>query len=111
MFKNAPKQKLAGNPDPHENVTAQLAAAVAKICINSGVGVSIESLGWIELFEESPHRLLVALEAGADPGVRDIDATRLGTFGGSLIDFGAAGSLELGVATELWRNAIPRRIS
>ena len=56
---------------------------------NSGRVVAVT--GAAELDTEEPHR-------------------RIGTMGGDHIDFGQAGSIALAEATEIFRNALPRRL-
>jgi uncharacterized protein with ATP-grasp and redox domains len=40
-----------------------------------------------------------------------VDAIRIGAIGGNVIDFGEAGSIPLEHASEIWRNALPRRMN
>jgi hypothetical protein len=41
----------------------------------------------------------------------DVAATRIGTMGGTSLEFGRHGAVELATAIRAWREAIPRRMS
>jgi hypothetical protein len=81
--------------------------ALAEIAIKSGVGVVVEGLDGSALFDETPLRFVAIGQS--DPNTAEAHR-RIGTVGGSAIDFGSAGSIDLAEATDIWRNAIPRRM-
>jgi phosphoribosylformylglycinamidine synthase len=103
----------------HDVSDGGLALALAEVCIISGVGATIAYSDWRHLFCEDSHRFLaaVASEHGEEV-VRlaervGIPAARIGRFGGDAITFDRGGiraSIDLALATETWRNAIPRRM-
>ena len=94
--------------------------SVAELCIASQVGVTASYDDWRSLFCEDPHRFVAAVPTehteavaaiAADAG---LPASRIGIFGGSEISFerkGARGAVDLDVATETYRTAIPRRLA
>jgi len=90
----------------HDVSDGGIAVAAAEMAIAAGVGVLVAGVGWQELFSEDPHRLLVAAPPGAVvPG----SATRIGSFGGSVIDL-AGSSVPLEDAAAAWTSALPRRM-
>jgi phosphoribosylformylglycinamidine synthase len=100
-------------PVLHDLSEGGLALAVAKVCIISGVGVTIDWPG--HPFAEDPHRLIAGLQPGqsdrlvawaAEAGV---PVRRIGTFGGNEIRLGPA-AVTVDQATEVWRSALPRRM-
>ncbi len=99
----------------HDVSDGGLAVAVAEICINSGVGATVEVADWRELFSEGPHRFVAAIDPERRgtplriPG-KPIPARRIGTLRGDLLDFGRYGAVSVTEAAEVWRNAIPRRM-
>ncbi len=103
--------QLAGwSPVLHDVSAGGVAVALAEICIRSGVGAVVEAADWRELLCESPHRFLAVLPPEADPS--DLSPIRrIATMGGAAIDFGRYGALPLTEATEIWRNALPRRLA
>ena len=103
----------SGAPVVHDLSDGGLAIALAEICIKSQVGASIEVADWQELFTETPHRFIAALEAAPGEDVVDsrIGAKRIGTLGATDIHLGSFGSVSLAEATSVWRNAIPRRMA
>ncbi len=97
-------------PVLHDVSSGGLAAAVAEICIRSGVGATVEADHWTRLLDESPGRFLAVAPPGFDLGIDDVPSRRLGTMGGDLVDFGAHGSAVVAGAAGVWRDAIPRRM-
>jgi phosphoribosylformylglycinamidine synthase len=85
------------------------------------VGATIRFADWIGLFAEEPHRFIAAVPSEAADLVEGLAAqagvpvSKLGEFGGDSISFENdrvdSFSVPLAMATETWRNAIPRRIS
>jgi phosphoribosylformylglycinamidine synthase len=94
-------------PVLHDVSSGGLAVALAEIAIKSGVGVVVEGLDGSALFDETPLRFVAIGQS--DPNTAEAHR-RIGTVGGSAIDFGPAGSIDLAEATAIWRNAIPRRM-
>jgi len=97
-------------PVLHDVSAGGLAVAVAEICIRSGVGAAVAEPTWELLLDEAPSRFLAVVPPGADLGIHDVPARRIGVMGGDEIDFGSFGSLPLDDATRVWREAIPRRM-
>lgn len=95
-------------PVLHDIGRGGLAVAVAEICIRSAVGCELVDLPAATYFEESPHRVLVAVEADAPFDAPN--AKRLGVFGGDDLIIGSHGAIAVSAAAETWRNAIPRRL-
>ncbi|KAA3638021.1 MAG: phosphoribosylformylglycinamidine synthase subunit PurL, partial [Armatimonadetes bacterium] len=92
----------------HDVSTGGLAVALTEIAIKSGIGLSVSGLSAAELLDETPLRFLAVtyaahLEASAPH-------RRIGTVGGSAIDFGTAGNISVAEARAVWANAIPRRM-
>ena len=100
-------------PVLHDVSEGGLAMAVAKVSIISGVGITVDWTG--NPFAEDPHRLIAAVHAQqADrlrgmAGEAGVTARRVGSFGGDEIRLGSA-VVDLGEATVVWRNALPRRM-
>ena len=100
-------------PVLHDLSEGGLAMAVAKMCILSGVGATVDRPG--QPFAEDPHRLIAAVHpAGADRLVVMADEAgvplhRIGTLGGRAIRFGSA-EVSLDEAATVWRDALPRRL-
>lgn len=103
----------------HDISDGGLAVALAELAIASQVGASVEYADWRELFCEDPHRFLAAVDPALDQKVAaltaevGIPAARIGRFGGDEIAFNRGGrraSVDLGVATTTYREAIPRRM-
>jgi len=103
----------------HDISEGGLAMAVAEICIASGVGARLYFDDWRHLFCEDPHRFVAAALAQNRQRVTEvadqlgITAEPIGSFGGGEISFERAGmrtSLDLAVATEANRRALPRRL-
>jgi phosphoribosylformylglycinamidine synthase len=108
--------ELAGwTPVLHDLSAGGLAVALAEICIRSGVGASVEVTDWRELFTEAPHRFLAVLPEGIDPTKADrqtgVPVRKLGTVGGTTLDWGSLGSVPLGEVAGAWRSALPRRLT
>ena len=92
----------------HDISTGGLAVALTEIAIKSNLGVSVDGLSTAELLDETPLRFLaVTYSAHLEAAVPH---QRIGTMGGSTIDFGTAGSISLSEARAVWANAIPRRM-
>jgi hypothetical protein len=87
-----------------------MAVALAEVCIRSGVGASVSERSWRGLLAEGPHRFLVVAPAGALPDLSGLPTRKLGTMGGTRIDFGRHGSLALEHARRVWQEALPRRL-
>jgi phosphoribosylformylglycinamidine synthase len=108
------------SPAMHDISDGGLIMSAAELCIASQVGVTASYGDWRSLFCEDPHRFIAAVPTehteavaaiAADAG---LPASRIGIFGGSEISFerkGARGAVDLDVATETYRNAIPRRLA
>lgn len=92
----------------HDVSDGGVAVAAAEIAIASDVGVSVE-LPVAQLFDESPHRVLVALEPGSEVTLGSL-ARKIGVFGGDMIDL-AGHPLEVANARKLYTEALPRRMS
>ena len=101
----------AGAPVVHDVGHGGIALAVAEICIRSSIGATIDAARWHDLFDESPHRFLVALDQGATPETNGLPCREIGVFGGPEIVLGHHGSVALSEATTAWRDALPRRMS
>jgi phosphoribosylformylglycinamidine synthase subunit PurL len=106
-------------PVLHDISDGGLALAVAEICIASGVGAVVSYDDWKQLFSEDPHRFLAAVRPEAAEGVGQraeelgLPAVKIGQLGGSEITFdrgGVRASVELEVAANTYRQAIPRRM-
>ncbi len=96
-------------PVLHDVSTGGLAVALAEIAIASGVGITIDDISAPHLFDETPLRF-IAVGHGDDLDT-EVEHRRIGTVGGTAIDFGLAGSIELGAARDIWANALPRRMT
>jgi phosphoribosylformylglycinamidine synthase len=96
-------------PVLHDLSNGGLAVALAEIAIKSGVGFSIEGVAGPGLFDETPLRFIAV--ARADELDTNETYRRIGTMVGQSLDFGASGSLPLAEATEIWANALPRRMT
>ena len=108
------------SPAMHDISDGGLIMSVAELCIASQVGVTASYDDWRSLFCEDPHRFVAAIPTehteavaaiAADAG---LPASRIGIFGGTEISFerkGARGAVDLDIATETYRNAIPRRLA
>jgi phosphoribosylformylglycinamidine synthase len=98
----------AGVPVLHDVSTGGLAVALAEIAIASGIGLCVTGITSAELLDETPLRVVAVADGELDTPV---DAIRIGAIGGNVIDFGEAGSIPLEHASEIWRNALPRRMN
>jgi phosphoribosylformylglycinamidine synthase subunit PurL len=96
-------------PVLHDVSTGGLAVALAEIAIASGVGIIIDDVSAADLFDETPLRF-IAVGYGDELDTEE-PHRRIGTVGGTTIDFGSAGSIELGAARDIWANALPRRMT
>jgi phosphoribosylformylglycinamidine synthase len=100
-------------PVLHDLSEGGLAMAVAKVCIISGVGVTVDWSG--NPFAEDPHRLIAAVHPQqanrlkAMAGDAGVPARRVGAFGGDEIRLGSA-VVNLREAATVWRSALPRRM-
>jgi phosphoribosylformylglycinamidine synthase len=97
-------------PVLHDISTGGIAVALAEIAITSGIGLSIGTIGWSELWSEGPHRFLALCEPGSMTTL-EVPTVRIGTMGGTSLDFGEHGSVALATAAGAWRAAIPRRMA
>jgi len=95
-------------PVLHDISTGGLAVSLAEIAIKSAVGMTIEGIDGPELFDETPLRF-VAVGHG-DTLETEAPHRRIGTVSGGTLDFGDAGSISVEEATNIWRNALPRRM-
>lgn len=101
----------------HDVADGGLAACIAEMCVQSGIGVNIEVADHIELFSESPSRVVVCVskETASDLQVRaktaSISCTKLGSAGGSHIQMGSLINLSVEDAANEWRNRLPQAIS
>jgi phosphoribosylformylglycinamidine (FGAM) synthase-like enzyme len=95
-------------PVLHDISVGGAAVALAEIAIASGIGIAIEDLSGVDLFDETPLRFIAI--AHGDEFDTAVAHSRIGTVGGPLIDFGDAGSIDLIEATNIWRDALPRRM-
>ncbi|MGI9666141.1 MAG: phosphoribosylformylglycinamidine synthase subunit PurL [Acidimicrobiia bacterium] len=96
-------------PVVHDISTGGLAVALAEIAIKSGIGFSVDGGNVSDLFDETPLRFIVAVDA--DALETEEPHRKIGTIGGTVLDFGAAGSIDLEEAEAIWSNALPRRMS
>ncbi len=103
----------------HDVSDGGIALAIAEICIASGVGATVGFADWRGLFSEDPHRFLAAIPSEAADRVGEladdigIPAQRIGILGGDEISFssgGARAGVDLEVATQIYHDAIPRRM-
>lgn len=95
-------------PVLHDISTGGLAVALAEIAIMSGIGISVTGVSARNLFDETPLRI-IAIAHDSELGTV-APRHRIGIVGGANIDFGEAGSIGLREATDVWRNALPRRL-
>ena len=93
----------------HDVSHGGLAMAIAEICIKSGVGAKI-SADPTELLEESPHRFVAVVPVAFDWGADEYPKRLVGTIGGHEVDFGSRGSIDVELASQIWRDALPRRL-
>lgn len=114
---------LAGGgvaPVLHDVSEGGLAVAIAEICIRSDVGATITFSDWPNLFCEDPHRFIAVAPPAAAASIRTaaqesgVAAARIGSLGGSSIDFARNGRVEASVpldaAAATWRGAIRDRM-
>ena len=101
----------AGAPVLHDVSHGGLGVAIAEICIRSSLGAELTVDDWPELFDESPHRFLAVVPEGFGIDIGDVSYRNIGVIGGSRIDFGNHGSLNLEDAEAVWRRALPRRMT
>jgi phosphoribosylformylglycinamidine synthase len=108
MVINAAVSLAFDTPVLHDISLGGIAVALAEIAFKSGVGFIIDSLSGPDLFDETPLRFLAIT-----PTIElDTNAPhhRIGTMGGSELDFSDAGSIGLKDAASAWRAALPRRM-
>ena len=98
-----------GAPVLHDVSHGGLAMAIAEICIKSGIGAKISADPAV-LLEESPHRFVAVVPVGFDWGTDEYPKRLAGTVGGQEVDFGSRGSIEVELASQIWRDALPRRL-
>lgn len=96
-------------PALHDISLGGLAVALAEIAIKSNVGVRIDGISGPDLFDETPLRF-IAMSHG-DTLDTPAPHHRIGTVGGTAIDFGPSGTIDLEEAAGIWRNALPRRMN
>ena len=96
-------------PALHDISLGGLAVALAEIAIKSNVGVRIDDMSGPDLFDETPLRF-IAMSHGETLDTR-APHHRIGTVGGTSIDFGPSGTIDLEEAADIWRNALPRRMN
>jgi phosphoribosylformylglycinamidine synthase len=100
-------------PVLHDLSEGGMAIAIAKVCIISGVGVTVDWPG--NLFAEDPHRLIAALPPDQAERMMSmaeeagVPGRRIGTFGGDQIRLGAT-VVSVNDASNTWRAALPRRM-
>jgi phosphoribosylformylglycinamidine synthase len=95
-------------PVLHDVSAGGLAVALAEVAFRSGIGFAVDGLETADLFDETPLRFLAI---GHGDALDTVEAhRRIGTVGGDMLDFGVAGSIPLGEAEAIWRNALPRRM-
>jgi phosphoribosylformylglycinamidine synthase len=108
-----------GVPALHDISDGGLALSVAEMAIAGRTGVKVAFSDWRNLFSEDPHRFLAAVPGDKAGALADlasgigIPAIRIGEFGGDEIAFEQSGiraSVALATATELYTQAIPRRM-
>jgi phosphoribosylformylglycinamidine synthase len=85
-------------PVLHDISSGGLGVALAEIAMMSGGGLSIGDVGWSELWSEGPHRFLALCQPRAMPDL-EVPTTRIGTIGGTALDFGDHGAVDLAAAT------------
>lgn len=96
-------------PVLHDVSIGGIGVALAEIAIKSRVGIEIDVMSGPELFDETPLRF-IAITPG-DSLDTDAPHRRIGSVGGSALDFGEAGSIPLSDATAIWGNALARRMT
>jgi phosphoribosylformylglycinamidine synthase len=97
-----------GVPVLHDISTGGLAVALAEIAFASGIGFELDALPCSSLFDETPLRV-VAVTHG-DELETQVPHRRIGTFTGSILDFGAGGAMSMSEARTIWADAISRRM-
>jgi phosphoribosylformylglycinamidine synthase len=103
----------------HDVSDGGLAVTIAEICIASGVGATVGFGDWRGLFSEDPHRFVAVIPSDRADRVGEvadevgIPAQRIGILGGDEISFssgGARAAVDLEVASQIYHDAIPRRM-
>ena len=100
-------------PVLHDLSEGGLAVALAKVCILSGIGATVDWLG--HAFAEDPNRLIAAVHPGQSDRMvamadqAGVPVRRIGTFGEGEIRLGRA-AVNLEEASRVWRTALPRRM-
>ncbi len=97
-------------PVLHDISDGGLAVAVAEVCIESGVGANLVSVGTEEMFSEDPHRFIAVFEPGAIELPEDL-ARMVGTMAGDSLALGHSSPIEVDTLRSTWGNAIPRRMA
>ena len=96
-------------PVLHDVSTGGVAVAIAEIAIKSGVGITVDALSGRDLLDETPLRFIAVAEG---PTLDTPEPhRRIGTVGGTALEFSASGSIDLDEAATIWRNALPRRMT
>jgi len=96
-------------PVLHDVSTGGLAVALAEIAIKSEIGLSVQGLSAADLLDETPLRFLAITDR--DDLETSVPHRRIGTVGGSSIEFADAGAISVAEATAVWANALPRRMN
>jgi len=109
------------SPALHDVSDGGVAVAVAEMCIQSGVGATVEFTDWIGLFAENPHRFIAAIPPARAGYIEELAShhmvpiSKLGRFGGEHLSFVTDGPgsarLLLSDARAAWKGAIPNRMA
>jgi len=100
----------------HDVSSGGLAVALAESAIAGKRGFRVDSMGYRVLFSESPSRCVVTVaEADAErlltlAAESGVEARRLGSVGGDMLDFGAF-SVSLDHAVDAFEGVLPRTLS
>ncbi|NND03657.1 MAG: phosphoribosylformylglycinamidine synthase subunit PurL [Acidimicrobiia bacterium] len=97
-------------PVLHDVSIGGLGVALAEIAISSNMGFNVHNVDWDQLWSEAPHRFVALSTEGQMPDM-DVPVRRLGTMGGSRLQYGEHGSLQLEDAADKWRNGLRRRMA
>ena len=103
-------------PSMHDISDGGLAVTIAEICIRSKIGARIDYSDWRHLFSEDPHRFVAVAAPEAEDSIvaaadeAGVTATRVGSLGGSMIEFARDDRVTAAISTEsatsAWRGAI-----
>ena len=94
----------------HDISSGGLGVALAEIAIASGIGFSLDPIGWSELWSEGPHRFLALCKPDSMPEL-GVPHVKIGLTGGDSLNFAEHGAVTLDRAKEVWLEALPRRMS